>query len=191
MRLENVLRKQLPARHHGGHGGRGGQSLFKIGFFHRVLHVLRGGEIRSCEALYAAGSILIASLVFVQALILLSAQGKTTTDGVYTAAQATRGQKIYTDSCASCHGDDLSGGGQAPALVGKDFNMDWIDLALSDLFDRTRGTMPADKPGTLKPEEAADVIAFLLQKATFPSGQTELPADAAPLKDIKFVSPKP
>jgi mono/diheme cytochrome c family protein len=132
----------------------------------------------------------IASLLFVQTLILVSAQGKTTLDGVYTAAQAARGQKIYADSCTGCHGDDLSGGGQAPALTGKDFNADWNDLAMSDLFDRTNGTMPADKPGTLTPAQAADVIAFLLQKGTFPPGQTELPADSAALKAMKFVAPK-
>ena len=51
--------------------------------------------------------------------------------------------------------------------------------------------MPADKPGTLKPEQAADVIAFVLQKAAFPAGPTELPADTAALKTIKFVAPKP
>jgi len=132
----------------------------------------------------------IASLLLVQALILVSAQGKTTLDGVYTAAQSARGQKIYADSCASCHGDDLSGGGQAPALAGKDFNVDWTDLAVSDLFERTHGTMPADKPGTLTPAQTADVLAFLLQKGNFPAGQTELPADAAALKAIKFVAPK-
>jgi mono/diheme cytochrome c family protein len=133
----------------------------------------------------------IASLLFVQALILVSAQGKTTLDGVYTGAQAARGQQIYTDSCASCHGDDLSGGGQAPALAGKEFNVDWNDLAMSDLFDRTHGTMPADKPGTLTPTQTADVIAFLLQKGNFPVGRTELPADVPALKAITFVSPKP
>ena len=132
----------------------------------------------------------IASLLLVQAFILVSAQGKTTLDGVYTAAQSSRGQKIYTDSCASCHGDDLSGGGQAPALAGKDFNVDWTDLAVSDLFERTHGTMPADKPGTLTPAQTSDVIAFLLQKGNFPAGQTELPADTAALKEIKFVAPK-
>jgi mono/diheme cytochrome c family protein len=136
-------------------------------------------------------TIFIASLVLVQALILVSAQGKTTLDGVYSDAQATRGEAIYSSTCAGCHQPDLSGDGQTPALVGKDFNADWNDLALSDLFDRTRGTMPADKPGTLKPEPAADVIAYLLQKAGFPAGQTELPADSAALKAIKFVSPKP
>ena len=128
-----------------------------------------------------------ASLLLVQAFILVAAQGKTTLDGVYTAAQSARGQKIYTDSCASCHGDDLSGGGQAPALAGKDFNVDWTDLTMSDLYERTHGTMPADKPGTLTPAQTADVIAFLLQKGHFPAGQTELPADAAALKEIKFV----
>jgi len=133
----------------------------------------------------------IASLLLAQGLILVSAQGKTTADGIYTEVQATRGQKVYADSCASCHGDDLSGGGQAPSLAGKEFNLDWNDLAMSDLFDRTRGTMPADKPGTLTPQQATDVIAYLLQKGNFPTGQAELPADAAALKAIKFVSPKP
>jgi mono/diheme cytochrome c family protein len=132
----------------------------------------------------------IASLLLVQAFIIVSAQGKTTLDGVYTAAQSARGQTIYADSCASCHADDLSGGGQAPALAGKDFNVDWNDLTMSDLFERTHGTMPADKPGTLTPAQTADVIAFLLQKGNFPAGQTELPADAAALKEIKFVAPK-
>jgi mono/diheme cytochrome c family protein len=132
----------------------------------------------------------IASLLLIQALILVSAQGKTTLDGVYTAAQAARGQKVYADSCSSCHGDDLSGGGQAPALTGKDFNVDWTDLAMSDLFDRTNGTMPADKPGTLTPAQTVDVLAFLLQKGNFPVGQTELATDSAALKGIKFVAPK-
>jgi mono/diheme cytochrome c family protein len=134
---------------------------------------------------------LIALLVFVQALILVSAQGKTTLDGIYTEAQAKRGETIYADSCASCHGPDLSGGGQTPGLAGKEFNMDWNDLSMGDLFDRTRATMPADKPGTMQPEPTADVIAFLLQKGNFPAGQAELPADVAALKAIKFVSPKP
>jgi mono/diheme cytochrome c family protein len=133
-------------------------------------------------------TVLIASLVFVQALILVSAQGKTTREGIYTEAQAKRGEKIYADSCASCHGDDLAGGGQTPSLVGKEFDGDWNDLPMSDLFDRTRGTMPADKPGTLTPAQTADVIAFLLEKGHYPAGQSELPPDPAALKGMKFVS---
>ena len=85
----------------------------------------------------------IASLVFVQAVIIASAQGKTTLDGIYTETQAKRGEKTYAESCASCHGDDLAGGGQTPALAGKEFNSDWNDLTMGDLFDRTRLSMPA------------------------------------------------
>ena len=133
----------------------------------------------------------IASLVFVQAVIIASAQGKTTLDGIYTETQAKRGEKTYAESCASCHGDDLAGGGQTPALAGKEFNSDWNDLTMGDLFDRTRLSMPADKPGTLKPEQVADVIAFVLSKGNYPAGQAELPADAASLKAIRFVSAKP
>ena len=133
---------------------------------------------------------LIASLIVVQAFIVVSAQGKTTMDGVYTAAQATRGEKVYSDSCASCHQTDLSGGGQTPELAGQEFNSDFKDLPLSDLFDRTRLTMPADKPGSLTPNQAADLIAFLLLKAKFPAGQTELPPDMAALKTITFIVPR-
>jgi mono/diheme cytochrome c family protein len=134
-------------------------------------------------------TVAIASLICIQAAIFVSAQGQSTLDGVYTEAQATRGATIYAASCASCHGDDLSGGGQAPALAGKDFNVDWTDLTMADLFDRTQGTMPADKPGTMTPAQTADVIAFLLKKGNFPVGASDLPADAAALKAIKFVSP--
>ena len=136
-------------------------------------------------------TVVIALMAGLYAVVALSAQGRTTGDGVYTEAQATRGEKIYADSCASCHGPDLYGGGQTPALAGREFNLDWNDLAMSDLFDRTRGTMPADKPGTLTPARTADVIAYLLQQGKFPAGQTELPEDAAALKAITFVSPKP
>ena len=133
----------------------------------------------------------IASLVIFQALILVSAQGKTTLDGVYSEAQAARGEKVYAGSCASCHGDDLSGGGQTPPLSGKEFNSDWNDLSMGDLYDRTHLSMPADKPGSLTPEQTVDVIAFLLKKGSFPAGQADLPTDTAALKQMKSVSPKP
>jgi len=136
-------------------------------------------------------TIVLASLVVLQALILVSAQGKTTLDGIYSDAQAARGEKVYGTSCMTCHGDDLSGGGQTPPLAGKEFNSDWNDLSMGDLYDRTHLSMPADKPGSLTPEQTVDVIAFLLKKGSFPAGQADLPTDTAALKQMKFVSPKP
>ena len=125
------------------------------------------------------------------AAILFLAQGKTTQDGVYSEAQAKRGEQTYAKACASCHGADLSGSGQAPALGDADFNREWEGQPLSDLFDRIHATMPADAPGTMKREEVADVMAFLLAKAHMPAGTADLPSDAAALKSMTFVAPKP
>ena len=132
----------------------------------------------------------VASLVVVQAWILVSAQAKTTQDGVYTEAQAKRGETLYAKACESCHGKDLSGADQAPSLVGKDFNAEWNEMPLSDLFERIHATMPGDAPGSLKPAEVADAIAFILSKDGFPAGQTELPSDAAALQPLKYAAPK-
>ena len=128
---------------------------------------------------------------FVIAAVLVFAQARTTQDGVYTAAQAKRGDTIYGASCSSCHAADLAGSGQASSLTGKEFNAAWNGVPLSDLFERIRATMPADAPGTLTPVEVADVIAFILGKAGQPAGQTGLAADPADLKAITFMPPQP
>jgi mono/diheme cytochrome c family protein len=125
------------------------------------------------------------------AALLLVAQGRTTRDGVYTDAQAKRGEQAYAKACASCHAADLSGSGQAPALADADFVKEWTDQPLSDLYDRIRATMPADAPGTLTPAEVADMMAFILAKARMPSGNVDLPGETAALKSIAFAAPKP
>jgi hypothetical protein len=43
----------------------------------------------------------------------------------------------------------------------------------------------------MKPEQVADVLAFLLSKGGFPAGDSELPAQTESLKDIKFLSKQP
>jgi mono/diheme cytochrome c family protein len=116
---------------------------------------------------------------------------KTTSDGVYSDDQAKRGADAYAKSCASCHGADLNGLDTAPSLTGKDFNASWADQTLDDLFERARTTMPADAPGSLSPQQYADIVAFILSKDSFPAGSADLPADNAALKQIKFVAQKP
>ena len=110
---------------------------------------------------------------------------QTTGSGIYTEAQATRGDTIYAKKCEGCHAKDLGGADQAPSLTGKDFDAEWNDMPLGDLFERIHVTMPGDAPGSLKPAEVADLIAFMLSKGGFPAGQTELPNDAAALKQLK------
>jgi quinoprotein glucose dehydrogenase len=126
-------------------------------------------------------------------LVLAAAQAAATTTwtGVYTEDQAKRGAAVYDQKCSSCHGPDLTGLDQAPPLAGSDFNNDFNDQTLNDLFERIHTTMPADAPGSLEPQQVADVVAFLLSKGNFPAGTTEVPTQADALKAIKYVTAKP
>src|SRR5262245_58820753 len=87
-------------------------------------------------------------------------QSKTQWDAVYTAAQASRGELLYAQHCASCHGPDLGGGEMAPGLIGGDFNSNWNGLSLGELFERIRTSMPQNNPGSLNRQQNADILAF-------------------------------
>ena len=131
-----------------------------------------------------------------QALILLTAvtlgaatafaQGQTANDGVGTAAQVKRGADVYATQCAACHDAQLAGSGTAPALAGTDFSANWKDETVGSLFERIRATMPADNPGSLKRDQTADLVAFILNFNKYPLGQKDLPTDFESLKAIKI-----
>jgi mono/diheme cytochrome c family protein len=112
-------------------------------------------------------------------------------DGVYTAAQAGRGEPLYAQYCASCHGPNLTGGEMAPSLVGGDFAANWNDLSLGDLFERIRTSMPQNNPGTLSRQQNADILAYVLKTGDFPAGETELATQTEVLATIKFLAVKP
>src|ERR1700745_2061023 len=101
-----------------------------------------------------------------------SAQAQTASvwDGVYTDAQAARGEAGFGAHCANCHGANLGGTGEAPALAGPQFLSDFDGLTLGDLFDRIRTTMPQDNPGSLMRDQYADILAFILKANALPSG---------------------
>ena len=122
--------------------------------------------------------------------VMHAQQTRTANDSVYTDAQATRGRTLYREKCATCHGDALEGK-LAPPLAGSAFLAVWGPQPLSDLAGKIRNTMPADDPGKLKPAEAADLVAYILQAGKFPSGRNELGADEAMLKSIVIAAAKP
>ena len=109
-------------------------------------------------------------------------QGPTTLDGVYTNEQASRGKDVYFNSCRSCH--------TPVSHTGATFNKWWRGKHLSDLFAFVSTRMPKNDPGSLAPEDVADVIAYLLKMNAMPVGPAELPADADSLKPIR-IEPKP
>jgi quinoprotein glucose dehydrogenase len=132
------------------------------------------------------------SVAILAAYGVVAAQGqKTTWDKVYTADQAARGEKLYADNCAACHGDSLGGVEMAPPLAGDTFNSNWEGVALSDLFERMRTSMPQNKPGSLSRAQNADILAHMLKVGNFPAGDAPLDGQAGALAQIKFVTYKP
>ena len=105
-----------------------------------------------------------------------NADGRTVLDGVYTAAQATRGKAHYEANCQSCHGADLSGG-SVRALAGEDFISNWRGVRLDSMFDRVQ-TMPPVTETTarvrLADEAYLDIITYVLEVNGFPAGTEEL-----------------
>ena len=122
------------------------------------------------------------------ALAGLQETTSTVLDGVFTAAQARRGRRVYTQNCDSCHGPELKGGEMAPSIAGSDFIVFWTELPVGSLFDRIRVSMPEDGPGRLTDEEYTDVVAYLLDANDYPAGDQELPADKTALDMIMIVA---
>ena len=123
----------------------------------------------------------------------LSAQDQTSRsvwDGIYTEAQAARGEAGYREACASCHGATLDGSGQIPPLAGSEFTMNWNGMTVGDLFEKMQTSMPADRPGQLSEAQNAAILAYILQFNKFPAGRNELPSNADALKSIRFDSQK-
>lgn len=123
-------------------------------------------------------ALITGSLVAVVSALVYSQAPRTVQDGVFTEAQAARGQTLYVKQCASCHGDTLQGA-QAPPLMGDGFVGTWQTQPLSELAGKIRNTMPADTPGQLTPQQAADLVSHVLKAGGFPVGGSELaPAEA-------------
>jgi mono/diheme cytochrome c family protein len=110
-------------------------------------------------------------------------QARTARDGVYTDAQADRGQKLYGERCAACHGAALQGQ-LAPPLTGVSFVAVWGAQPLADLADKIHKTMPASSPGSLTRAETIDIVAFVLRTGGFPAGRSDLAGDDAALRQI-------
>jgi len=111
-------------------------------------------------------------------------------DGVYSDEQAKRGETLYHQKCASCHGDKLTGGESAPPLAGGQFLSNWNGLTLDVLFERIRLTMPSDNPAKVSRPLKADILAYVLRMNTFPPGKTELQYKTEMLKDILIAENK-
>ncbi len=114
-------------------------------------------------ALVAALALL--SLAAAQPAFAQTEEQVTTLDGVYTEEQAERGAEVVEDVCRECHDDE--------EFVGA-FIRSWAGASLAALYDDIYSLMPEDQPGSLPPQQYADVIAYILQLNGLPPGETEL-----------------
>jgi mono/diheme cytochrome c family protein len=124
----------------------------------------------------------LGTLTHVVAQAPAAARIVTTDSGVYTSAQAARGEQTYMNICIACH---PTGTYSAPA-----FREKWDGSPLSELFGYVSTAMPKLEPGSLEPDEYAQVIAYMLKINGAPAGKSELPADAKALKRIRISMPK-
>ena len=118
--------------------------------------------------------------------------------GVYTEAQARRGEELYAKSCSGCHGVDLTGlpapprfpGGpdRTPELTGPVFLTNYDQLSLCHLVERIRISMPQNRPGSLTRQSTVDVVAFMLFQGGFPLGPTELTTRLDDLQGIHILA---
>jgi uncharacterized protein len=119
----------------------------------------------------------------VEALAKAGSQ-KSIWDGVYSEAQAGRGEKSYMQACARCHADDLQGSSNAPALVGDAFFVKHDGNPVDEVVERIRRTMPQEAPDSLGHEAYTDIVAFIMKQSGVPAGAAELPADREKLRQL-------
>ena len=107
------------------------------------------------------------------ASIALGVPAAASADETAGADQAAEGAKLYKKHCARCHGDAGEGKKKAPPVVGKEalpldppagakLRKDQFHTA-QDVAQFVAAKMPANKPGSLKPEEYYDILAFDLK----------------------------
>jgi mono/diheme cytochrome c family protein len=131
--------------------------------------------------LFAVALVLLALIA--SSAALQAGQARAASAGVYSAAQATRGQAVFTDKCAACHGEMLEGL-VGPPLAGNDFLKAWGNQPLSELVNKILKTMPQTDPGSLTRPQAVDLVAHILQVGKFPAGQSALPEAEDALKQV-------
>src|SRR5687767_3697610 len=147
------------------------------------------GVFSQSRVMRAGASSLVSAVALVVTASGVAAQNgasgatRTTQSGIYTAAQASRGNDVYLMQCKSCH---------TPAShTGVTFANSWYGKPLSELYTYIVERMPKNEPGSLQPYEYADVLAYLLKLNEMPAGTEELPADSVALRKIRVEAARP
>jgi len=107
---------------------------------------------------------------------------ETTMDGIYTAAQAQHGARLFSQHCARCH--------SIQEFSGPLFETIWTGAPAASLYLRIANTMPMDQPGSLGTEHVSALVAHILAVNGMPTGQTPLSGDPEWLAGILITRPE-
>src|SRR2546426_3405651 len=104
---------------------------------------------------------------------------KTVLDGVFSEAQAKRGQAAYTAHCSVCHGDALDGL-SAPELTGNHFLERWREDTLDTIYNFIKDNMPLNRAPDaprIADSDYLDILTHILNMNGYPSGANDLTPD--------------
>jgi cytochrome c len=160
----------------------------------------RGSNVPGLGRLAGVAAV-VCGVGWVAAATAAAQPARTIWSGIYSQAQAQRGEQAYQVQCAYCHQPDLSGGffdngtGRAPALAGpKAFDSSfvdrWRDQTVGEFIATIAATMPQTKPASLPVQTYIDIASFVMSKNGVPAGESDLPTDVPTLQEIAIV-PKP
>ena len=99
-------------------------------------------------------------------------------DASFAEAAAARGQTAYGQTCAACHGADLSAGPFGPALKGDAFEGHWRGQPVPALAAYLEARMPPGAPGSLSGQAYGDILAYLLKGNGAAPGKADAPVAA-------------
>ena len=95
-------------------------------------------------------------------------------DGVYNKAQAKSGKKLYKKHCLSCH----EKGYFEPVFL------TWQGEPTGTLYGLISAAMPESAPGSLDPDEYADIFAYILKEIGYPASTEPLDPESAAFSNI-------
>jgi mono/diheme cytochrome c family protein len=104
--------------------------------------------------------------------------GGSVLDGVFTVQQASRGGTTFRRACVACH--------SISDFRGARFRLTWVGRTVGELFFVMSTLMPEGNPGSLSPEEYANIVSYMLSENGYPAGEVDLAADQPTLASIRI-----
>jgi hypothetical protein len=110
-----------------------------------------------------------------QAAPIEEAEDPTTADGIFTLAQAQRGEDLYGEVCSECHDtSDWTDSG---------FKSRWEDQSVFQLWYYINDRMPYEDPYSLSRQQVTDALTYILRLNGLPAGDEELATDDDSIDD--------